>query len=671
MMTTNRTLELITTSSSGNFTKDLLITAANGVEAISQPFEHILTVQCKDDNVDIEKLLGTAMAVKVSNGKSIKPRFYHGLVSHIAASGWEGRHASYQITLKPWLWLLQKTADCRIFQQMSVPEVITSIFDENGFSNYKLKLSGNYKPRNYCVQYRETDFNFISRLLENEGIYYHFTQEEKKHTLVLSDAPGSHSKISGCEKVPFYPPGSTIREDQHLENWAYEMSVKSGSYALNDFDFTKPKAGLEVNQSIRKKHDHSSFEVYDYPGSYNERAGGTNYAAIRIEQIHSQASVSSGAGNVAGFYAGGLFTLDNHPQKACNKEYLITAYRYQATINEYESGSSSEATFNSQIDCVESQLQFRPAENTHQPIISGPQTGIIVGPSGEEIWTDEYGRVKVQFHWDRYGKSDENSSCWIRVSQLWAGANWGGMHIPRIGQEVIVEFLEGNPDMPIITGRTYNADNMPPYALPENQTQSGIKSRSSKGGSGQNYNEICFEDLKGSELITLHAEKDQLIEVENDENHTVGHDRSVSVTNDETIDVGNNRSESVGNDESISIGNNRNESVAKNESITIGESRTEDVGKDETISIGSNRKTTIGKDETLVIDAKRGTKISKDDVLDVGKKLTIQAGDEITLKTGSAQIVMKKNGDITIKGKNINLKGSGNITIKGSKVQSN
>jgi type VI secretion system secreted protein VgrG len=303
-------------------------------------------------------------------------------------------------------------------------------------------------------------------------------------------------------------------------------------------------------------------------------------------------------------------------------------------------------------------------------VVQGSQTAVVVGPSGEEIWVDKHGRVKIQFHWDREGKKDENSSCWVRVSSTWAGKNWGFVQIPRIGQEVIVDFLEGDADRPIITGRVYNAERMP-YDLPGNQTQSGVKSRSSKGGSGENFNEIRFEDLKGSELLYLHAEKDKQVVVEND--------RTESVGNDESISIGNNRTEDVGKDESITIGENRTESVGKDESITIGGSRTESVSKNETIDIGEKRQETVGKDEDVSVGGDRSTSVGKSDELQVGKELLIGVADKIVLKTGDASITMKKNGDIDIKGKNIKVQGSGkvqikassDVNIKGSKVTNN
>jgi type VI secretion system secreted protein VgrG len=370
----------------------------------------------------------------------------------------------------------------------------------------------------------------------------------------------------------------------------------------------------------------------------------------------------------------------------------------------YDGGAAGgDGEFSMSIEAVDAKSPYRPARVTPKPVVQGSQTAVIVGPSGEEIYTDEHARVKVQFHWDRYGKLDENSSCWMRVSQGWAGKTWGMIHIPRIGQEVIVSFLEGDPDQPIITGRVYNGDNMPPYELPANKTQSGIKTRSSKGGAAANFNEIRFEDKKGSEQLFIHAEKNQDIEVENDETHWVGHDRKKTIDNDEltlvkgnrgetvekneSITIKGNRTETVEKDESISITKNRAEDVCENENVTIGKNQSLTVEKNQTLNVRDNRTADVGKDENITIGKKqdvsvgdaRSVTVGKDDSLSVGKKLAITAADQISLTTGSASIIMKKDGTIQIKGKDITIEGSGKIgikassdvTIKGSKVNQN
>jgi type VI secretion system secreted protein VgrG len=360
---------------------------------------------------------------------------------------------------------------------------------------------------------------------------------------------------------------------------------------------------------------------------------------------------------------------------------------------------------------LHSKQPYRAARTTPKPMVQGPQTAIVVGPSGEEIYTDKYGRVKVSFHWDRKSKSNETSSCWVRVAQVWAGTKWGGIQIPRIGQEVIIEFLEGDPDHPLITGRVYNNDNMPPYDLPANATQSGLKSRSSKGGNADNFNEFRFEDKKGEEEIYLHGEKNWTINIENDKNQSIGHDESLSVGNDRTKSVEKNQSESIGENKSISVGKNHSESigensninVGKNETISVGENLNLSVGKNESTSVGENLSLSVGKNASETIGEKLNrsvgkdmssdignnltqnvakkstTQIGDDMALSVGKKLNVQAADQINifsdkqilLKSGSASITLKKNGDITIKGKKITIKGSGDVIIKGSKIKEN
>jgi type VI secretion system secreted protein VgrG len=467
----------------------------------------------------------------------------------------------------------------------------------------------------------------------------------------------------------------------------------------DDYDFERPSVDLQTQKVVVRRYTPSDYEMYDYPGEYLQKGDGEASAAVRIDEFAAQFEVANGAANVKALSVGGLFDLDKHQRDDQNAEHLVIGATYDLQFSDYEAvpergGSEYSCSF----VAMSSKQQFRPKRLTPKPSVQGPQTAVVVGPGGDEIYTDKYGRVKVQFHWDRLGQKNENSSCWVRVSQPWAGTAWGGIAIPRIGQEVIVDFLEGDPDQPIITGRVYNAEQMPPYVLPNNMTQTGIKSRSSKGGGPDNFNEIRFEDLKGSEQLFIHAEKNQDIEVENDETHWVGHDRKKTIDNDETTYVKHDRMETVGNNETIAVrGNrtetvdknetitvtgNRTESVSKDESITIQKNRTENVGENETISIGKDQTISIDGNKTLAIDKKetisvgesrsdrveknRDTSVGENDALKIGKKLTVDVGDQITIQTGSASITMKKDGTITIKGKDISLDGSGKITVKAS-----
>ena len=406
-----------------------------------------------------------------------------------------------------------------------------------------------------------------------------------------------------------------------------------------------------------------------------------------MEQLHCATQSFQGVSNCPYLHAGGLFNITKHPVESNNGEYLLNKVYYYISTGQYGSGEQQNVQMEVRFACIPSQTQYRPPLYAPASIVAGHQTAIVVGPEGEEIWTDEYGRVKLHFHWDRYSERNENSSCWVRVSQLWAGGNWGSVFTPRMGQEVIVDFIEGNPDKPIIVGRVYNADNMPPYALPENQNQSGIKTRSTKGGSVETFNELRFDDTLGAETLTIHAEKDQNLSVENDESHFVGNDRTDEVINDETITIGHDRTEKVGNDEIVEVVNDRSQIVGNDENLTVNNNRTHTIATDETLSVGNNRVTdvvtddttniganytmTVGADEQRDIGANRTTSVGTAETLDVGKTITVQAGDEIVFKAGSAQITLSKNGDISIKGANITVEGSGNVIIKGSKVQQN
>jgi len=702
-----------------------------GSESLGRLFHYELSLASENSSLKLNALLGKPMglAVQLADGSD---RYFHGIVARCSQTAHRGQFASYQVTLKPWLWLLSRTSDCRIFQSKTVPDIVKQVFRDLGFSDFEDALTRSYREWDYCVQYRETSFDFVSRLMEQEGIYYYFRHEQERHVLVLCDAYGAHSTAPGYARVPFYPLDDQMRERDHIHDWHLAHEVQPGSLALNDYDFQRPSARLEVRSSIAREHSNAAYPLYDYPGEYVQSKDGEQYARNRIEAIQAQYEQIRLKGNARGLGSGHLFSLTDYPRDDQNREYLIVDSEYTITQDLYESGRGSESfQFDSSLTCIDASQVFRPLPLTTQPIVQGPQTAMVVGPKGEEIWTDQFGRVKVHFYWDRHDQSNENSSCWIRVSQNWAGKNWGSIQIPRIGQEVIVSFLEGDPDRPIITGRVYNAEQTVPYDLPANATQSGTKSRSSKGGTPANFNEIRMEDKKGEEQLFIHAEKNQDIEVENDETHWVGHDRSKTIDNDETVHVkhdrtetvdnnetitigvdrsekvgnnetitiGVNRTEQVGSNETISIGANRTESVGSNETISIGANRTESVGSNETISIGANRtesvgsseRTTIGADRTALITAneyvligadlatmaggneshyvrgERNSRVLKDDNLHVGKNFVLKAGDSITLQTGAASITMKKDGTIAIRGKNISIDGSGAINVKAAK----
>jgi type VI secretion system secreted protein VgrG len=436
-------------------------------------------------------------------------------------------------------------------------------------------------------------------------------------------------------------------------------------------DYNPATPSTQLRSTAAGKHKE---EVYDYPGNFLARDEGDRYARIRLEEREAMQVVVRGEGNVRGLQSGSKFDLVGHYRGDMNRSYLLLRVWHSGSVGSYHAGDAAEAMYRTRFVGIPADVPYHPPRVTPKPRVFGSQTAVVVGKSGEEIDVDKDGQVVVQFHWDRKGVKDDKSSCRVRVSSTWAGKGWGFIQIPRIGQEVIVDFLEGDPDRPIITGRVYNAEQVPPYALPGNSTQSGVKSRSSKGGASDNFNEIRFEDLKGSEEIYIHAEKDKKEVVEHDNLEEIGHDETIKVGNDQTITVkknqqssiGKNRTESVGEDEAITIGKNRTESVADDENVSIGKKRSHNVGKDETLTVGGKRDLTVAKDETISVGDNRAANVGKDDTLNVGKRLLIDAGDEITIQTGSASIVMKKSGEITIKGSDIRLDGSGKINVKAS-----
>ena len=549
----------------------LLLKNMGGGEELGRLFDYELQLTSNDAAIDLNQLLGKPMSLslQLSDGGE---RHFHGIVSRCSQNVDLGQFASYQVTLRPWLWLLSRTSDCRIFQNLSIPQIIKQVFRDLGFSDFEDALSQPYREWEYCVQYRENSFDFVSRLMEQEGIYYFFRHEKDRHVLVLADAYGAHSTVPGYDSVPYYPRDEQQRERDHIFDWHLAQEVQPGSLELNDYDFQRPSARIDVRSAMPRPHTAGDYPLYDYPGTYVQSQDGEHYARTRIEALQSLHERVELSGNARGLGAGHLFSLSGFSRQDQNREYLIVGARYYIVQESLESGGGGGgAQFESGLTCIDAQQSFRPLADTHRPVVKGPQTAIVVGPSGEEIWTDQFGRVKVHFYWDRHDQSNENSSCWIRVSQAWAGKNWGSMQIPRIGQEVIVSFLEGDPDRPIITGRVYNAEQSVPYDLPANATQSGMKSRSSKGGTPANFNEIRMEDKKGLEQLYIHAERNQDIVVEVDESHSVGHDRNKSVGRDETVTIGSTRLRAVGELDILVVGGKKTDSISQSYVIEVGE----------------------------------------------------------------------------------------------------
>lgn len=622
----------------------LLLTSFTGQERISDHFEFTAETLSSDLAIKADSLMGKEVTVHI---RGTRKKVFHGFVNTFKAGEIQSHNLrKYTLTIVPWLWFLKRTENRRIFQNKDTKEIIKAVFDSLNFSDYDIQAKGG-KRREYCVQYGESDFKFVSRLMAEDGFSYYFKHTDKKHTLVVVD---QQSAFESCTSSALtYSLGSVLKDE--ISHWEHCYDYRTGAWTINDYNFKEPNKSQLVESATQSKFtDNKKFKHYDYPGLYDYTSG-ADIAKLRMEADEVPLNLIQGASNCIDLFAGGVMKIDKHESKDERGDYLLLKVHHTAQDHSYFAGEAgSGPLYENSFECIPASVRFRPRP-IERPVMKGPQSAIVTGPAGEEIYIDEYGRIKVQFIWDREGKKDENTSCYLRVMQSWAGNQWGASFIPRIGHEVIVTFLDGDPDRPIVTGTVYNGANKPVYS---SKTQSGIKTRSTKGASAENFNELRFEDLKGSEQIFIHAEKNLDTEVENDETHTVDHDRTKTVKHDENSTIENDRNKSVNN--------NQTETVGKNKTISVGNDHSETIEKNMTIFVGADLKETI--------DGQYLEQVAKEYDLSA-KTITMTAQDKITLQTGSAKIVMNSNGDITISGANINIKGSGNVVIKGSKVLSN
>jgi len=591
----------VTTPLSNNFT----LVDLQGEEALSSLFEYTLVLKSPDAEVDPTKIVGKDITVKISMEKG-GFRYINGVVSEWVREEEGLRGVVYYARLAPWLWQLTLTEDHRIFQNKSTSDIIEAVFSDLGFSDYKLSLQGQYAPREFCVQYRETAFNFVSRLMEEEGIFYFFKHEDGKHTLVLADDNSAFEALPNLATAKMLASPDDDPSDSSIRTMRVEQSLTSGKFALDDYNFETP----ETNLFATAAGDEKGLRVYEYPGLYPDTGKGETRAGIRMDAREAGRKTVVGQSYCRDFTAGYTFTLQDHPLKAANDTYVLRGVGIEATQDQYRN------TFTAAPVSV----AFRPERKTPKPRIAGSQTALVVGKKGEEIWTDKYGRIKVQFHWDQQGKKDENSSCWIRVSQMWAGKNWGRMFLPRIGQEALVSFLEGDPDRPIITGTVYNATQTVPYKLPDEQTKSTVKTNTSKGGGG--FNELRFEDKKGSEEIYIHAQKDM-------NTHVLDHRQTFVQKGDPSLEK-----DQI---DLLRVEGNRKINIvgADTMELHLNEGDFEHT-VDKTFTL-----TVKGDGDTLLIETTAGSitiKSAKNMTLDVAKDLTIKVGGKIAMKAG---------GDIT------------------------
>jgi len=520
--------------------EQLLLTGFNGGESLSRLFSYRLDMISQNETIDPAALLGKKVSWTVRSTRRERP--FAGIVRQfVRGERWARGIYVYHAEIVPWLWLLSRNADCRIFQQKSVPDILRAIFRKCSPADFDLKIKGDQPKREYCVQYRETDFNFVSRLMEEEGYFYYFRHSSSGHKLIIGNSPEA---FYPCEddQVEFR---TNADIEDHVSVWTPRNEFRSGKWTQRDYNFEKPTQNLEAKETTKLPvGDFKTHEVYDYPGLYMEKSRGDALTKLRIEEEETPYEEVDGQGTCVFFSPGAKFRLARFIRRAEETSYTLVATQHHATDNTHLPGQGGIPTYANSFVChgvkqADQPKLFRPPRITPKPVVHGPQTALVVGPHGEEIYCDKYGRIKVQFHWDREGKKDENSSCWVRVAQAMAGNGWGAVFTPRIGMEVIVVFLEGDPDRPLIVGTVYNGDNSTPWGgdLRQQKTRSGFKSRSTKNGESSNFNELMFEDKKGEEQVFFHAERDMERSVEHDEKIDIGNDQTITVKNDRTETV--------------------------------------------------------------------------------------------------------------------------------------
>jgi type VI secretion system secreted protein VgrG len=620
----------------------LLLTSFSGHEAISRLYQFELgTIVPVGSTIDFSKIVGQKVTISLLQADG-KPRFFNGFVSSFAATGGDHRFTHYRAQVVPWMWLLTREADCRIFHDKTVKEVIEKVFQDRGYHDYSFSLNASYPKMEYCVQYRESDFNFVSRLMEQNGIFYWFEHKDGSHTLKIADSQNAFEPCPGQKSARYAPVAGAVEQEDHVSTFAFGQELKTGKCTLTDYNFETPSTDLSATEAtIYTVGPNASFELFDYPGLFAKKSDATTAVTRRMQEEEAGHLTCHGEGTCRAFSAGSRFELKDYPVTLPDKSLILTEVQHIVSVEgrySSDSGKHEADKYTNRFVCIPQSVRYRPARLTPRPYMHGPQTAVVTGNDGEEIWTDKYGRVKVLFPWDRR----KDDSCWVRVSQDWAGKNWGMINIPRIGQEVLVSFLDGDPDRPLITGRVYNADQMPPYPLPDNGTRSTFKTRSSKGGGTDNYNELRFEDKTGSEQIFLRGEKDLDIQIKNDAREQIGNDRSLVVKNDQKEQIGGDlhgqiqgsQFDDVSGDLHLHVGGALNQKTDQTISIEAGQNLYEKSGQNYAHQAG----------QTIHLKA--------------GMTVVIEAGTEISLQVGGNFIDINPAG-VTITGTMVMINSGG------------
>jgi type VI secretion system secreted protein VgrG len=677
----------------------ILFHRMTGEEELGRLFRYHIDVLSDNQDITAEDLIGQNVTVCLRFTDDTE-RYFNGYATVFDYVGQHLDYAHYHLTLEPWLGLLSRTVDCRIFQDKTVPEIAEVVFREYGFPDYELRLSGDYLASEFCVQFEETLLDFLCRRFEHEGIYFYFLHEKDKHTLVLCDSVSSHDQDAELEEIPFNPKTvDEIHEKNTIYSWKTRTQLVPGTVTLNSYDFKSPRANLLAKSSAPAKHPFAEFEHYEFEDEYVLQPKGEEYAKLRREEQHAKRHLGEGICNVTKLFSGALYSMIDHPRQMENMEYLITSARYELYAKNYftPEEQAKREVFLLHYTAIDSKTPFRPPRVTPIPKVEGPQTATVVGKAGEDIWTDAFGRGQVIFNWDRYSDGGEGSSCWIRIVQNRAGKGWGEVYLPHVGQEVVVSFIGGDPDIPLITGRLYNADNKPPLELPADKTKVAMRDQGGnqvimqgKGGGEQQIQiyspteetkismgapnspwNVVFSTL-GTALQTWAAGA-HTTEVDGggNETKTVNANTTVNLNGwSHTHITGWKKSFTDGNTETITLGNAI--------STTAGTSHTSRLGADSAISASLKHTTTVGVDVSEFAGAKAAYAMAVNVSRTAGAKADWAAAVDLRNRAGnsiencSANIVKSSSGHsayqagalMYVTGKPLELNGVGSAQLK-------
>jgi len=642
----------------------LLLLSFAGGEQLSGLFRFELQMMSEEGKIKAADIVGKSVDFYVRYPDE-EQRFFNGIVSRFTYTGQNDRSHLYSAEVVPWLWLLTKGSDCRVHEtekKKDAKDIIDGLLGELGFADYKWELKRTLEKREYCVQYRETHYDFMTRLLEEEGIYYYFKHARGKHELIMTDNVNGVFDCKDAE-VQLLSNLSQPEITDNLTGWNHQYEYTTGKYAHSDFNFENPSTSLLLDKSsLISLQDNSKYEFYDFPGIYGQKGLGDALATLRMEGEEARHNTVSGGSECRSFSPGGRFKVAKHHNEGeKGGKWVLTSVQHTASLggNFLSGAAHSDQIYQNSFTCIPADSVFRPP---YQPRagVHGIQTAVIVGPAGEEIYTDKFGRVKVQFHWDRLGKKDDKSSFWVRVSQVHAGQGWGMMDLPRIGEEVIISFLEGNPDRPLIIGRVYNGDNAPPFGLPGEKARRGNTTKTHKGAGS---NEISMDDSAGAEQLRVNAQFNMDTNVNNNQTLKVGVDRTNTIGSNETISIGADQKVTISANQTVAITSNQTLTVDGNQASTIAGNRTDSVGIDEDSSVGGKQTLTIGGDQTISVGGNQASDIGGNMTLNSGAKIVIEAGTSIELIVGGSTIRIDAAG-VEIKGAAIKIEGTATASMK-------